>query len=250
MPSPSADSGLRELLLAYFIEISTSQELSHWLRELNQDSQGSVADKQERVRRSTKYLTMSAEAFPDQTRYYLDPLRSEHLAEICEALGVPPDGTRDTRYRRIMREVRYREGWMTRPVSGSDWTIDLVAPLVGMFPILKRGSYERDFYDAIEDELADALGGPNVHPQLAIAYGNSLKIDFHIGPANGAGVGLEVKMPTNNSDLQKAIGQLDQYQARYSSNLILLLLPDFINEAQKQMFLSAAGSRGITIIER
>jgi hypothetical protein len=56
-------------------------------------------------------------------------------------------------------------------------------------------------------------------------------------------------MPTSNSELQRAIGQMDQYRERYGPNLILVLLADFISEAQKQLFVSAATTRGIEIIE-
>ena len=59
-----------------------------------------------------------------------------------------------------------------------------------------------------------------------------------------------MKMPTSNSELQRAIGQIDQYRDRYGSNLVLILLADFLNEAQKQLFLSAAKSRSVEVLER
>jgi hypothetical protein len=133
---------------------------------------------------------------------------------------------------------------------GGEWTARLVKPFVELYPILKRGQYERDFYDPFQEEMADIFGPANVHPQLAIAYGNTLKIDFHIGAAADKGVGVEWKMPTSNSELQKAIGQLDQYKERYGPNLIVVLVADFISEAQKQLFTSASTSRGIEVIER
>ncbi len=245
-----ADPQLRKTLLEYFLETSTAQELSDWLRDIDQDPKGSVAEKQDRIRQHTNYLSMPAKEFPEQTAHYLEPLGSGHLADICEDLGLDTGGNRDARYRRIMREIRFREGWVSRPGTPSEWNVGLVKPFIEMYPILKRGRYERDFYDAFEDEMAEIFERANIHPQLAIAFGTSLKIDFHIGPAAEKGVGVEMKMPTSNSEIQKAIGQLDQYRERYGSNLLLLLLPDFIAEAQKQLFLSAARARGIEVVER
>jgi len=250
MPIPSANAELRKQLLDYFLEVSTAQELGAWLRDINQETKGTREEKQERIRQNTKYLSMPPETFPHQTMNYLAPLASEHLADICEDLGLSPEGSRAVRYRRIMREVHFREGWLVRPSKSSEWCVDLVEPFIRMYPIIKRGQYERDFYGALEEELIDVFGAPSVHSQLAIAHGTTLKIDFHIGPASGSGVGIEVKMPANNSDLQKAIGQLDQYRELYGANLILLLLPDFITEAQKQLFLATTASRGIVTVER
>lgn len=78
---PVADLALRTTLLDYFIENQTGAELTHWLRDIGQDSKGSVAEKKARIRASTKYLTMSGEAFPEQTMSYLDlfPSQAGHL---------------------------------------------------------------------------------------------------------------------------------------------------------------------------
>jgi len=57
-------------------------------------------------------------------------------------------------------------------------------------------------------------------------------------------------MPNSNSELQRAIGQMDQYRDRYGNNLILVLLTDFLKETEKQLFLNAAQSRGIEVLEK
>lgn len=250
MPTLALDPDLRKRLLEYYLETATGQELSDWLRDINQDWKGSVAEKQERIRKNTKYLSMPAEKFPSQTESYLRVLSSDLLGDLCEDLGLSSDGSRDARYRRIMREVRFREGWFSRPTAGAEWSVGVVKPFIEHYPILKRGKYERDFYDAFQDEMTEVFGSANVHPELAIAYGNTLKIDFHIGAASGKGVGVEWKVPTSNSELQRAIGQLDQYRERYASNLVVVLVPDSISEAQKQLFGAAAASRGIDVVER
>lgn len=239
---PVADLTLRTTLLDYFIENQTGPELTEWLRDIGQDSKGSVAEKKARIRASTKYLTMPAEAFPEQTMSYLDLFPSGHLADICSALGLPDDGTKDSCYRRIMREVRYREGWSARPDRTADsiCTTESVRTHVEWYPIKRRGQYESDFYPAFAEEMDEVFGQDNVHEQLAIAYGNTLKIDFHIGPPQGDGVGVEFKMPTTNSELQRALGQLDQYKSRYGDRLLMVLLPDFLDRAQQALFTDCA----------
>ena len=109
-----ADSRLREALLNYYLETYTGPELTDWLRGLGQDTKGSVSDKQQRIRSHTKYLSMPASEFPAQTEEYLKPYSSDLLADLCDDLGLSPDGTKDQRYRRIMREVHYREGWLQK----------------------------------------------------------------------------------------------------------------------------------------
>ena len=50
--------------------------------------------------------------------------------------------------------------------------------------------------------------------------------------------------------LQRAIGQMDQYRERYGNNLMVLLLPDFITETQKQLFIRDVKTRGVEILEK
>lgn len=244
------DPTLRENLLTYYIENFTSQELTDWLRELGQDARGLLAEKKAKVREHSKYLTMSPEEFPAQTMSYLGFFNSEHLGDICKGLGLTSEGNKDERYRRIMRHVRYREGWVAPPVINEHiaWSAGLVAPFIEFYPIVQRGKYEKDYYAAFEDEMEEVFGAENVHAEMAIAYGTSLKIDFHLGHSDREGVGVEWKVPTSTSEVQRAIGQLDQYRERYSDRLILVLVPDFIGKAQVQMFLGQVKAKGIAVV--
>ena len=55
MPVLVPDVELRRCLLEYLLEIATSQGLSEWLRDINQDPRGSIAEKQDRIRQNTQY---------------------------------------------------------------------------------------------------------------------------------------------------------------------------------------------------
>ena len=46
-------------------------------------------------------------------------------------------------------------------------------------------------------------------------------------------------MPTNNADVQRALGQLDQYQRKYGDNLIILSQSDAQRSNRLQKFLFA-----------
>jgi len=248
MPTPNPT--LRSRLLNFYLEVATSNELSDWLRGIGQESKGTVAEKQQRVRENTAYLGMPATDFPEQTRSYLSPYSADLLADLCEVLGLSNDGPKDALYRRIMREVRYAEGWVSRrskdqPIS---WTVATVAPFIEFYPITKRGSYERDFYGAFANEMDEVFGEENIHEQLAIAYGNPLRIDFHLGHPQGQGVGVEFKLPQNNGDIQRALGQLDQYRERYADRLILVLFPDFVDKAQVRLLTDQAVGKGIELM--
>lgn len=245
---PIADPALRATLLDYYIDNQTGAELSDWLRDIGQDVRGTVADKKARIRANTKYLSMPPEEFPEQTMSYLDLFPVAHLADICAALGLPDHGTKDALYRRIMREVRYREGWLARPERPAPCNVEIVRAHIEWYPIKRRGQYEADFYEPFAEEMEETFGEENVHDQLAIAFGNTLKIDFHIGPPQGEGVGIEFKMPVNNSELQRALGQLDQYKNRYGDRLLMVLLPDFMDRAQQTLFTDCARGKGIPVI--
>jgi hypothetical protein len=68
-------------------------------------------------------------------------------------------------------------------------------------------------------------------------------------PGQG-GVGVESKMPTSNSDIQKAIGQLRQYQSRYAQSLIVVVFPDFVEQKHLQLFFHELGQRGIAYVAK
>lgn len=248
------DPELRETLLSYFLDTLTASELSGWLAEIGQESRGTAEEKRQRIRANTKYLTMPAAEFPRQTENYLEPYSPGHLGDLCEVLGLPSEGTKEARYRRIMRQVHYREGWLPQIPAQSDSGLnsETVMPFLGYFPILNRNTYkyERDFYPMIRDELQEVFGADAVFEQQPIAHGSILKIDFHVGDPHGHGVGVEVKMPTSNSDIQRTLGQIDQYQSRYGTNLILMVLNDFLKSESERFLLDELLRKGIPTVLR
>jgi hypothetical protein len=222
------DPPLRELLLTYFLNSLTGAELADWLRDIGQDARGSVEERRARIRAHTRYLTMPEAEFPRQTEAYLQPYSVGHLADLCEQLSVPANGTKDALYRRILREVHYREGWLqrTEPAATAPLMAAAVMPVLAWFPLKMRSDLEKDYYPILHDELEEVFGA--VYEQLPVAHGSTLKIDFHVGDPQGHGVGIEVKMPKSNADVQRTLGQLDQYQRRYGENLLLFVLMDFL----------------------
>lgn len=247
-----ADPALRSALLTFYLESYSSEALSEWLDEIGQDPKGSIASKTERLRAHTQYLAMAPEGFPDQTLQYLSQLDSTQLGDLCDTISLSNEGSKDDRLRRIMREIRFREGWIQRPSPATTDALQAcdVAPFVEWYPILKRGKYEKDFYPSFEQEMEEIFGSAQIHPQLPIAFGSTLKIDFHIGHPQREGVGIEFKMPTSNAELQRGIGQLEQYLARYGNRLILVLFDDFLEKAQVQLFTDHVAGRGVTIIRK
>jgi len=248
--SLKADPALRTALLDYYLQHATGAELSDWLRDLGEDSKGTLEEKRARVRACTKYLSMPAEEFPDQTISYLSVYDSGHLSGICEALGIDDSGGKEIKWRRVMREVATREGWLPQihPTSLRTLTLENVRPFVEWHLIPKREAYEKDFYPGFLDEMEEVFGHDNVHQELPIAFGSTLKIDFHIGHPQRAGVGIEFKMPTNNSELQRALGQMDQYKTRYGDQLLVVLLPDFLQKSQVTLFLDQLREKNIASI--
>jgi hypothetical protein len=89
-----ADPQLRELLLTYFLNSLTGAELADWLKDIGQDSRGSVEERRVRIRVHTRYLTMPQAEFPGQTEAYLQPYSIGHLADLCEQLSIPANGSR------------------------------------------------------------------------------------------------------------------------------------------------------------
>ena len=247
--TPTRNPELREKLLQFYLNSATSQELSEWLQNIGQDPKGTAEEKRARVRQHTKYLSMAPETFPLQTIRYFSSYQGDHLYELCQDLGLDVDGSKNTLFRRTYREVGCREGWL-RTVAKAAPIISkqTVLPFVQWYPILKNYKYEKDYYKDFYEEASEVFGLHNVHDQLAIAYGNTLKIDFHIGHPQQGGVGIEFKMPTNNSELQRALGQMDQYISRYQGELIIVIIPDFLSPAQVELFLGELGRKNITVV--
>lgn len=250
-PTLRADPQLRSALLDYYLDYATSAELIEWLQDIGLDTKGGMDEKRERVRNGTKYLAMPAADFPQQTIHYLEQYSSSnHLIGICEALGLDPEGSRDTLWRRIMREVAFREGWLPRPTALTEtaFTGAFVRPFVDWHLVTKRGQYEKDCYPGFLADMEDAFGKEYVYEQLPVASGTTLRIDFHLGHPQRGGVGVEFKMPRNNAELQRALGQIDQYQDRYGANLLVVLFPDFLDKAQLALFAERLGDRTIPVI--
>jgi hypothetical protein len=119
-----------------------------------------------------------------------------------------------------------------------------VMPFLGCMPLNIRADLERDFYPVLLDELTEVLDG-RVFEQLPVAHGSTLKIDFHVGDPQGHGVGIEVKMPKNNADIQRTLGQLDQYQRRYGGHLLLFVIQEFLKPEIVHLAQDALKARGV-----
>ena len=247
-PSPAADLAFRKPLLEHYLESQSATGLADWLRGLGQDPSGSVAERMDRIRANTRYLGMAARDFPQQTENYLAPYTAADLADLCSTLGLPDGGTKDQLYRRILREVGYREGWLPRLSPDAPIEVSVVARFLAWYPVVKWGSYEKDYYPSIEDELSELFGNDRVHSQRSLAHGTTLKIDFHVGHPQCDGVGIEVKLPTNNSEVQRGLGQVDQYVQAYGANLVFLLIPDFLDSAAKVLMTEQLTAKGVTIV--
>ena len=247
---PAANSEFRQKLLNCYLNVSTSKELSEWLRDLGQDPSGIAEEKIAKIRQHTKYLSMPAETFPGQTINYLRQLSSgDGLFLIAESLGLNCEGSKDVLFRQIYREVGYQEGWLPRVVNGGAvLTKEAVLPFVQWYPILKNREYEKDYYEDFHTEMAEVFGKDKVHAQYPIAHGKTLKIDFHIGHPQQGGVGIEFKIPNSQGDIQRAHGQLEDYQTRYGRNLIVVLLPNFMTETEVGMFTDTVRGKGVETV--
>lgn len=243
------DQALREQLFSFILDSTSSQDLSDWLQDIGQDSKGTADEKVNRLKEHSDYLRTPIEEFPIETIVQLNNLPADNLAALCELLKLDADGPKPTLIRRIYREVGCREGWLPPKLYEAPTIVkETVLPFVQWYPVLKDGKYEKDYYGEFYDEMSDLFGSLNVHEQLAIAYGNTLKIDFHIGHPQRGGVGIEFKMPTSNGEIQRALGQLDQYMNHYKEEVIVVLLPDFLTDAQLQLFLDELKRKEITVV--
>jgi hypothetical protein len=243
------DQAFREQLFTFFLDSESRQDLSGWLEDIGQDSKGTTDEKVNRLKEHSGYTRTPTEQFPIETISHLDSLPANELADLCESLRLDSNGPKTTLVRRLYREVGYREGWLLpKQQEAQTITKETVLPFVQWYPLVKTGQYEKDYYRDFYDEMSEVFGPLNVHEQFAIAYGNILKIDFHIGHPQQGGVGIEFKMPTSNGEIQRALGQLDQYVSRYGKELIIVLLPDFINNAQLQLFLDELKRKDIAAV--
>lgn len=243
------DQAFREQLFTFFVSSNSSEDLSNWLEDIGHNSKGTRDDKVNRLKEHSAYPRTPIEQFPFKTILHLDSLSQNNLTELCAALQVNTDGSNTALVRRLYREVGYREGWLPRkPQEASAITKETILPFVQWHPVMKNRQYEKDYYRDFYEDMSEHFGPLNVHEQLSIAHGNTLKIDFHIGHPQQGGVGIEFKMPTGNAEIQRALGQLDQYVSRYGKELIIVVLPDFLKDAQLQLFLDELGRKSITVV--
>lgn len=247
--SLASDQEFREQLFTFFLNSVSREYLSSWLEDIGQDSKGTIDERVNRLKEHSGYPRTPTEQFPFKTIFHLDSLAANELAELCASLRLDTDGPKAALVRRLYREVGYREGWLLpKPQEVRTITKEIVLPFVQWYPLLKVGQYEKDYYQDFYDEMSDLFGPLNVHEQLAIAHGNILKIDFHLGHPQQGGVGIEFKMPTSNGEIQRALGQLDQYVNRYGKELIIVLLPAFLKEAQLQLFLDELERKDVAVV--
>lgn len=55
-------------------------------------------------------------------------------------------------------------------------------------------------------------------------------------------------MPNSQGDIQRAHGQLEDYQTRYGRNLIVVLLPNFMTETEVGMFTDTVRGKGVETV--
>jgi hypothetical protein len=245
-PLPRPNFEFRARLFESLLRLSSSADLSDWLRVLGQSASGTVEDMRRRVRHHESYLSTQALDFPDATLEHLGMLRFvEDVAAVCEGLGLEDHGSRADLVRRIMRTVRVAEGWM--PYLAAP-TLDAVRLATTFYPLMTRGN-ERDICDEFETEASE-IWPALVYPQYPVAHGTVLRIDFHIGPAGQPGIGVEFKVPKSNADLQRAKGQLDQYLAAYPDRRLVLVLVDdrSVSAAGLKSFENDVRRHGVSIV--
>ncbi len=247
---PTPNEHLRTTLLEAFLDLATNDQLDVWLRGLGKEPRGRMEDKRERVRESTDYLTMPALEFPQQTINHLLAYakRRDAAAFVCEELGIRPDVTWPRLIRRILRHVHVEEGWRAAEDPAHPTSVALQAA-AQLYPVLAK-STETDFCREFADEASEVWPGL-VHSQFPIiTHGRVLKIDLHIGLPNKPGFGVEFKVPRTNSDVQRALGQLDQYLVGYpDGRLMLVVIDDFhLPEAALYSFAEAVRARGVPTI--
>jgi hypothetical protein len=190
---------------------------------------------------------MIAEAIGD-----LSSLDVASIASVCEAFEIPTEcATKPVLVRRLHHFIAVQEGLIPNPAhTGQYPTVEDVYRAVDWYPHYKSKDYESQLYDDFFSTMTYIFNDELVHEQVVVARGAALKIDFHIGSAvpGQGGVGVEFKMPASNSDVQKAMGQLGQYQSVYGQSLLVVVFPDFLQPKHLQPFFHDLASRGIAYI--
>ena len=236
---PEIDREFRQVVLEWSLSFMKGPDLTDWLRNLKQPTQGTVDEKLQRIREHTTYPTMTPAVFRDEFLAELRESGAEELKALCDDLQLDNTGTKAKLFRRCFRALGYREKWLSPVDAGATPTLASVLQFVEWYPILVRSDYEKDHYNEFEDEMSEVFGDGNVHDQHAVALGVSLKIDFHIGDPMGPGVGVEFKLPASTSDIQKALGQISLYAKVYGPSLIVVILPQMMRDDRQVLLLVA-----------
>jgi hypothetical protein len=244
-----ADQEFRGILLGAYLDFASPGELSDWLRDIACDPKGTPEVKRDRIRKNTKFPTMSPDEFRKCSLQDLADYSTDELAEMCHRLKLDEEGAKSHLVRRLYRELGYREGWLDRLEKGAKpITKKAALPFINWYPLLKEYSYEQDAYGDFMDEMGEVFGDDSIHDQFAVAHGVSLKIDFHLGAPISGGLGIEFKLPTSNSELQRGLGQIDQYINRYGTELVVVLFPHLIKNAEEQLFVSELEKKRVTVV--
>jgi hypothetical protein len=247
--SRPGDSVLRQKLLEFLLNDMTSAGLSEWLRDLGLDSRGSVDEKKRRITEHGPFVRLPPSEMIREAMFELRETSSEMLSTLCADFGLPRLGTKQSLLRRLHRHISEREELLPRRSPKAPLTLDAVLPFVEWYPIYQQRDYEKEHYADFKHVMVDIFGEDAVLEQEAVAHGSSLKIDFHIGDSAG-GVGVEFKMPANNSDIQKALGQVGQYQSRYGASLIVVIFPHLIDKKHELQFVRELSQRSVTHVTK
>lgn len=160
----SQDAKVRKELLDCYIGFSISQELYEWLRNLGQVPNGTLEEKMARIRQHANTLVVPSETPPRQTIFYLSQYGMDILSEICQELGLPSEGSKETLCKRIYGEVGLRDGWLLP---------DDARLLTKMFlSMLERFGYENDVSLNRGEDVSDLLGEEK--PQHPLAHESAL----------------------------------------------------------------------------
>lgn len=155
----SQDAKIRKDLLECYIGFSISNELYVWLRDLGQIPTGTLEERMARIREHTNRVVVPSETLPRQTIFYLSQYGMDILSEICQDLGLPGEGSKETLCKRIYGEVGLRDGWLLP---------DDARLLTKMFlSMLERFGYENDVPTNLGADVSDLLAREKVQRPLA-----------------------------------------------------------------------------------
>ena len=241
------DAVLRAKLLEAFLDASLPTEVTGWLRRIGLPAHGTAAERRARLREQADYLKVPVTEFPRATRRELDRLTTNRLVALCRTLGLPVTGSRESLYRRALREVGFAEGWLPREARLAGDTVDRadVEPFVRWHPVLAPISAREELAASLADELAEVFGADRVHQDAPAGDNNQAPtIDVHVGDDVIGGVGIAIA--PQESGIPRA--RLARYRARYGADLIVLLYPTRAIDSQSAHAAEDLRSAGVESI--